>query len=240
MVVKSQLKRIKSLQQKKYRNELGLFFVEGKKTISELLDSSIQPVEVYSVSPGVFNLPDTILKIIMEADLKQISQLKNPNGFLAVFRIPKPEKVDFKDLVLVLDEVKDPGNLGTIIRLCDWFGIQHLVCSKQTVDCYNPKVLQATMGSISRVNITYVDLVDFLTNASVPIYGAFMGGKSVYQEKFTKSGILVMGNEANGISAALEKLISEKISIPQFGVKSAESLNVATASAILLNEFRRG
>ena len=240
MVVKSQLKRIRSLQQKKCRNELGLFFVEGKKTVLELLDSDLKPYEIYSTEPETLDVPAAILKKITQGDLKQISQLKNPNGFLGVFYIPESKEIDCSDWVIALDDIRDPGNLGTIIRLCDWFGIQHLVCSKHTVDCYNPKVLQATMGSIARVNIWYTDLPSFLTDVKVPVYGAFMDGASVYQTKMPKAGILVMGNEANGISSEIEKLISQEISIPQFGNKTAESLNVATATAILLNEVRRG
>ncbi|MEX0313165.1 MAG: RNA methyltransferase, partial [Allomuricauda sp.] len=132
-----------------------------------------------------------------------------------------------------------PGNLGTIIRLCDWFGIQHLVCSMDTVDSYNPKVLQATMGSIARVNIVYTDLLEYLKNTSQPIYGTFMDGEAVYDEKIPEAGVLVMGNEANGISSAIESIISKRISIPQFGEKTTESLNVATATAIFLGEIRR-
>lgn len=240
MVVKSQLKRIRSLQQKKYRNELGLFFVEGKKTVLELLNSDLKPYEIYSTDPETLNTPNAIFTKITSADLKQISLLKNPNGFLGVFYIPEPKEVDCSDWVIALDDIRDPGNLGTIIRLCDWFGIQHLVCSKNTVDCYNPKVLQATMGSIARVNITYLDLPRFIVDAKVPVLGAFMDGDVVYQTKLPKTGILVLGNEANGISSEIEKLISLKISIPQFGSKTTESLNVATATAILLSEVRRG
>jgi len=140
---------------------------------------------------------------------------------------------------VALDAVRDPGNLGTIIRLCDWFGIKHLICSEDTVDCYNPKVLQATMGSIARVNMVYTDLEDFLKNTALPVYGAFMDGEVVYDKKLPPGGILVMGNEANGISSSVAKHTTERISIPQFGEATTESLNVATATAILLNEIRR-
>ena len=146
-------------------------------------------------------------------------------------------------LVLALDDVRDPGNLGTIIRLCDWFGIATLICSKATVDCYNPKVVQATMGSITRVQIHYVDLEPFLKDneAQFPIYGTFMNGSTIYQESLSQKGILVMGNEANGISPAIEALVQKRLTIPRFGVnQETESLNVATATAIVLNEFRRG
>ena len=143
------------------------------------------------------------------------------------------------DWVVVLDAVRDPGNLGTIIRLCDWFGIKQLICSIDTVDCYNPKVLQATMGSIARVDLVYTDLLEYLKNTDVPILGAFMDGTSVYQKELPQKGILVMGNEANGISKEVGELVSERVSIPQFGDPSTESLNVATATAILLSEIRR-
>ncbi len=239
MVSKSQIKLIRSLQQKKYRNQLGLFFVEGEKTVKELLASNLKPYQIYCIDSEPIDLPDSILTDVTLSELKQISCLKNPPGVLGVFYIPQVDEVDFSDWIVALDEVRDPGNLGTIIRLCDWFGIQHIICSKNTVDCYNPKVLQATMGSISRVNISYVDLKDFLQETEIPVYGAFMDGASVYETKLPKKGVLVMGNEANGISKEVSALISQEISIPQFGNKTTESLNVATATAIFLNEVRR-
>ena len=239
MVSKSQIKLIRSLQQKKYRNQLGLFFVEGKKTVEELLASKLKPYHIYCIDSESFDLPDSVLTNVTLLELKQISCLKNPPGVLGVFYIPKEEAVDFSDWIVALDDVRDPGNLGTIVRLCDWFGIQHIICSKNTVDCYNPKVLQATMGSISRVNVSYVDLNDFLQETEIPVYGACMDGASVYKSKLPKKGILIMGNEANGISKVVRALISHEISIPQFGNKTTESLNVATATAILLNEVRR-
>ena len=148
--------------------------------------------------------------------------------------------MDNNDWILVLDGIQDPGNLGTIIRLCDWFGIQHLVCSENTVDCFNPKVLQATMGSITRVNIVYRDLEDFLKSVPLPIFGSFMSGKPVKELTLPAKGVLVMGNEGNGISKEVEVLCRQTVSIPQYGQKTTESLNVGTASAILLNEIRRG
>ena len=158
---------------------------------------------------------------------------------MGVFYQPKFEPIALNDWVVVLDTVQDPGNLGTIIRLCDWYGVRHLVCSTNTVDCYNPKVLQATMGSIARLNVHYVDVEPFLKESNKTVYGAFMDGDSVYDENFDEPGILVMGNEANGISESLKKYISKKVTIPQFGAASAESLNVAMATGILLNEIRR-
>lgn len=240
MVVKSQLKLVKSLHQKKYRNQHELFFVEGFKLVDELLRSGFT-LEFLCATKENMELFSTVSPLyeITEGDLRKISALKNPNGVLAVFRIAKNEFLKENSWMVALDTVQDPGNLGTIIRLCDWFGIQNLLCSLDTVDCYNPKALQATMGSIARVSITYLDLKDFLSKTKLPVYGAFMQGESVYKQNFTSAGILVMGNEANGISKELEKLITQKITIPQFGKQTAESLNVAMAAGILLNEIRR-
>jgi TrmH family RNA methyltransferase len=139
-----------------------------------------------------------------------------------------------------LDDVRDPGNLGTIIRLCDWYGVEQLVCSEQTVDVYNPKVVQATMGSISRVSVSYIDLEKYLKRANTTIFGTFMDGKNVYKEELPQEGILILGNEANGISEKLEKLVTNRVAIPRFGnLQQTESLNVATATAIFLSEFKR-
>ncbi len=238
MVVKSELKLIKSLQQKKCRNEHGLFVIEGKKAVEELLNFG---VKVYGVYVSNVNLDVLHTKTInvSQKELQQMSALKNPNGVLGVFYTLAPVSVNFNDWILVLDGVQDPGNLGTIIRLCDWFGIKNIVCSNETVDCYNPKVLQATMGSIARINITYTDLELFLGATSLPIFGSFMNGTSVYTNQMPKSGILVMGNEGKGISAEVKNLCSHQISIPQYGKETTESLNVGTATAILLNELRR-
>lgn len=240
MVVKSQIKSIKSLQQKKCRIEQGLFVVEGIKTVNELLLSTIKVHQIYTTNLEIFDitLRDSVI-LVSQNELKQMSGLKNPNKVLGVFYIPKHEQIDYTDWIVALDDVRDPGNLGTIIRLCDWFGVKHLVCSPNTVDCYNPKVLQATMGSITRVNITYMGLSGFLKNANIPIYGAFMNGVSTYKIKIPHNGILILGNEANGISTEIENLIDSRISIPQFGKKTTESLNVAMATSILLNEVRR-
>lgn len=239
MLVKAQIKFIQSLQQKKYRNEHGLFFVEGKKTVQELLTSDLKPYKIYTTGSENFDLSDAVIENIGIADLKRISQHKNPSGVFGVFYIPEAKEINFKDWIVVLDDVRDPGNLGTIIRLCDWFGIQQLVCSEHTVDCYNPKVVQATMGSIARIDIAYVDLEVFLKDIKIPLYGAFMDGVSVHETELPKTGMLVLGNEANGISTMMEAIISEKVAIPQFGKKTTESLNVAAAAAILLNEIRR-
>ena len=238
MLSKNQIKLITRLKQKKYRLQYGFFVVEGVKTIKELLQSDLELHKLYTTETFNIDAKDEVL--ISEKDLKRISFLTTPNKALAIFKIPEPKSVKNNSLIVALDAVRDPGNLGTIIRLCDWFGITDLVCSKETVDCFNPKVIQATMGSIIRVNISYEDLEVFLKETKLPIFGAFMEGKNVYTCKLPKKGILVMGNEANGISKEIEVLITEKISIPQFGdIQETESLNVATATAILLSEFKR-
>ncbi|WP_298479125.1 TrmH family RNA methyltransferase [uncultured Maribacter sp.] len=239
MVGKSQIKLIKSLQQKKCRNQQKLFVVEGKKTVEELLASKVELHKIFSTEENFAAQLGEICKLVDGNEMKQMSSLKNPSSVLGVFKIPDNKIVEVKDWVVVLDDVRDPGNLGTIIRLCDWFGIKNLFCSLTTVDCYNPKVLQATMGSISRMNIVYTDLKHFLEDTELPIYGAFMDGNVIYKEKIPEKGVLVMGNEANGVSKEIEMLCSNKISIPQFGDKTTESLNVATATSILLNEIRR-
>lgn len=239
MLSKNQIKLISSLKQKKFRQQHGFFVVEGVKTIKELLQSQFVLHELFTTE--TFNIDAKKEVLINEADLKRISFLTTPNKALAIFKIPHAKPVAFNGLILALDDVRDPGNLGTIIRLCDWFGIHDLICSNETVDCFNPKVIQATMGSISRVNITYTDLVQFLNTTTLPIFGAFMEGENVYNKQLPKNGILIMGNEANGISKEIEKTVTEKISIPRFGdLQATESLNVSTATAILLSEFKRG
>lgn len=239
MVVKSELKLIKSLQQKKCRNEHGLFVVEGKKTIEEVLKSDMKLYKLFAVDSEGFKIEGVEVSRISNKELSQISSLKNPNGYLGVFHIPKQEQKILSDWILVLDGVQDPGNLGTIIRLCDWFGVVDIVCSPETVDCYNPKVLQATMGSITRVHMRYTELKDFLSSSELPIYGAFMDGVSVNDLKLPEKGILIMGNEGKGISDSVAQLCTDKLAIPQFGGITTESLNVASATAILLYEIRK-
>lgn len=239
MLSKSQIKLITSLKQKKYRQQYGFFVVEGVKTIKELLQSNLVLHALYTTETFNSNAKDEVL--ISEKELKRISFLTTPNKALAIFKIPQPKPIEVNGIMVALDAVRDPGNLGTIIRLCDWFGIKELICSNETVDCFNPKVVQATMGSITRVNITYVNLIHFLKDTKLPVYGAFMEGDNVYNTQLPENGILVMGNEANGISKEVEAIVTNKISIPRFGaLQETESLNVATATAILLSEFRRG
>ena len=236
MLSKNQIKNITRLKQKKYRQQEGLFIAEGGKVIKEFLNSTFKLVDLFTTE--TFNVENE--SIISEADLKKISCLTTPNTALAIFKMPDAKALKNEGLILALDDIRDPGNLGTIIRLCDWFGIKQLVCSHKTVDCYNPKVVQATMGSLTRVKIVYTDLSAYLKAINLPVFGAFMEGKNVYQTNLPKAGVLVLGNEANGISSIIETCVTDKISIPRFGdLQATESLNVATAGAILLSEFRR-
>lgn len=240
MVSKNQLKLITSLQQKKFRKQHNLFIAEGYKVINELLQSSFVLHHLYETRPIFTQISPSKKTDISDADLKKISALTTPADCLAVFEIPQQRDMILSGLIIVLDDIRDPGNLGTIIRLCDWFGVQQIVCSKETADLYNPKVIQATMGSISRVQIMYTDLVGFLAESSFPIYGTFMDGNSVYETELAQNALLIMGNEANGISAEIEGLVTNRIKIPRFSKgQPTESLNVATATAIFLSEFRR-
>jgi TrmH family RNA methyltransferase len=231
-------KLITSLSQKKYRQKHQLFIAEGVKVVRELLESSFE-LEIIFSTESEFSSLDCFIQV-SDQELKKISSLKTPNKVLALFKIPSQKKVNSSGLIVVLDTINDPGNLGTIIRLCDWFGVEQLVCSQDTVDCYNSKVVQATMGSLARVSITYLNLSEYLQTVSIPIFIADMDGVNIHKSKLPASAILVMGNEANGVSDRLKQLISNKISIPRYGNSNqVESLNVATATAILLNEFRR-
>ncbi len=239
MVVKSQIKLIKSLQQKKYRTKHGLFVAEGIKLVGELLNSHLQLESLYTTKPELFHGQGVSITAVSEKELSRMSGLSTPNVVLAVFKIPPSDTISYNNWVVALDRVSDPGNLGTIIRLCDWFGIEHLLCTPDTVDCFNPKVLQASMGSIGRVNVVYSTISEHVDHFKGNVYGAFMEGRDMYQTEFTEKGILIMGSESHGISDAVTAEIDIKVGIPQFGTKAAESLNVATATAILLSEIRR-
>jgi len=239
MVSKNQIKLINSLQQKKYRKLHNLFIAEGKKVIQELIDAKFNLEHLFVTKENLFdNKHQPVL--IADVDLKKITALTTANDCLAVF---KTKEISFKEssgLELALDDIKDPGNMGTIIRLCDWFGISRIVCTEESVDIYNPKVVQATMGSLARVEVVYTDLKSYIKNANTEVFGTFMEGENIYKQTLPTSGIIVMGNEANGISRDIEKLVTQKISIPRFGtLQQTESLNVATATAIILSEFKR-
>lgn len=238
-ITKNQIKTIALLKQKKYRLQNKQFVVEGKKGIEELLESRFELVYLV-VSAGNEFPQYTNQLIATKEDFSKMSNLATPPECLAVFKIPENQPIDTTGLIVALDSVRDPGNLGTIIRLCDWFGIKQIVCSKETAELYNPKVVQATMGSITRVNVAYVDLELFLKKYPYNIYGTFINGENIYQAQLSTKGCIIMGNEANGISDEIEKLSSNRLTIPQFGKdKKTESLNVATATAIVLSEFRR-
>lgn len=252
MVSKNTIKRITSLGQKKYRQREGLFVAEGIKVIKELLNSHFELVELYTEDAQAFLPQETsgvkagsnqdYSKIVevKSTDLKKLSFLKTAQKAVATFKIPTKPAINRTGLTLVLDDVRDPGNLGTIIRLCDWFGVEQLICSKETVDCYNPKVVQATMGSLTRVSVIYTDLEEYLKEDRRPVFGTFMDGAHIYKLELPREGIIIMGNEASGISSQIASLVSDKIAIPRFGsVQETESLNVATAAAICLSEFRR-
>lgn len=240
-ISKNQIKIIKSLSQKKYRIQHQLFIAEGVKVVNELLHSSFELESIFATDDFVYEHFEDKLTQISESDLKKISSLKTPNKVLALFKIPIKKTTEQNGLIVVLDGINDPGNLGTIIRLCDWFGISQLVCSEETVDCFNPKVVQASMGSLTRISIEYLALESYLTQTKLPIFLADMIGENVYQTNLPKEAILLMGNEANGISLAVKKYANQVISIPRFGeIQQTESLNVATATAILLSEFKRG
>ena len=237
---KNQFKLITSLQQKKQRVKHNMFVAEGVKVVKELLASSYKVVNLFVIDgyDGDFGVDN--VNSISEADLKRISCLKSPNKVLGVFEIPEKTALISKGLIVALDDINDPGNLGTIIRLCDWFGVQQIMCSENTVDCYNQKVVQATMGSMARVRLRYTNLEMYLQNVNTPIFAADMNGDNVYKTRLPKEGVLVMGNEANGLSEGIRGIVQHKISIPRFGnLQQTESLNVATATAILLSEFKR-
>lgn len=237
-ISKNQLKLITSLSQKKYRQKHKLFVAEGVKVVNELLNSSFELDQLFATED--FDTQHKNCQIISNEELRKISSLKTPNKVLGIFKIPAEKEISNKGLILVLDDINDPGNLGTIIRLCDWFGITTLVCSNETVDCYNQKVVQSSMGSLTRLAIKYLNLKEYLSNTELPTFIADMDGENVYKKELPKEAVLIMGNEANGVSDEIKSLIKHKISIPRFGnLQETDSLNVATATAILLSEFRR-
>lgn len=249
MITKNQIKFIRSLEQKKFRREHGLFIAEGKKIVQEILNSSLKIHSLFATrdfqSPLLSGLKAEIVEID-RTELEKISLLSVPNEVLCLVEIPKSE-IDFhkvkQQLSLYLDNIKDPGNLGNIIRIADWFGIEYIFCSPECVDSYNPKVVQATMGSIARVKIHYGEAVNFIkelkknTDASFTIYAATLDGKNIYSEDLSEKGLIILGNESEGVSDALIRLSGMEISIPPFG--KAESLNVAASAAVICSEFRR-
>ena len=236
---KKNIKLLQSLRRKKDRQKLGLFVVEGKKSVKEFMESKrFQLHEIFVTSDLMENYPNAI-EISLQ-DLKKVSSLVNPDDCIAVFEIPTSPVAEGKELTLALDRITDPGNLGTIIRLADWFGVKQIWCSHGTVDLYNPKVIQATMGSLTRVEVVYLDLEHTIQNSNLPVIATAMDGESVYKTSLPSKSIIVLGNEANGISSEIFDRADHKISIPSFNNhKKTESLNVAMAGGILLSEFRR-
>jgi TrmH family RNA methyltransferase len=245
MLSKSQISLLTSLQHKKFRREHGLFLVEGYKSVIEFTSSGYQVDTIFhtpAIVPKMLNLSRNInFQEISMKDIEKISTLKTPQEVIGLVKIPLWPTLNYNGLKhrfsLVLDNIQDPGNMGTIIRTADWFGIADIICSEDTVDVYNPKVVQATMGSLARVNVHYVNLEQVLPQIKLPLYGAMLDGQNMYTTNFGDEGLLVMGNEGNGVSPVIERLINTKITIPRAG--KAESLNVAIATAILCSEIKR-
>ena len=239
MLSKNEIKLIKSLKYKKQRYLNKMFVVEGKKSIYEFINSKFVLHKLFSIDISEFSVNNVVR--LSKSELEKISFLSNPNDHLAIFKIPNEKPLNKNNLLVGLESINDPGNLGTIIRTCEWFGVEDIVCSLDSVDCYNPKVVQSAMGSLSRVNITYLDLENFLNSESLNRFGTFINGESVYEKKIsTDNGIVVFGNEANGISSNLRSLIDVELTIPRFNNKSyPESLNLSNSLGIILSEFSR-
>ncbi|MFI3319180.1 MAG: RNA methyltransferase [Rikenellaceae bacterium] len=245
-MTKAEIQLIKSLNDKASRAEHGLFIAEGSKLIEEILGSSLCVRKVYALS-DIFGLSGDIFEVISPKEMERISTLKSANNSLAVVEIPKSElRVEelADGLTLMLDEVQNPGNLGTIIRLADWFGVENIICSPNSADAFNPKVVQASMGAILRVKVHYTPLVPILeqlSKMSLPIYGTFLDGANIYSKQLSNRGVIVMGNEGRGISDEVSTFVNERLYIPPYPADCAgsESLNVAIATAIVCSEFRR-
>ena len=248
MLTKADIARIRSLSDKKGREETGLFAAEGPKLVGELLASGVVVREVYGLPETLAGLPSMPgITAVSLKEMERISHLKTPSKVLAVAEIPRhafDPKALARNLVLALDDVQDPGNVGTIVRVADWFGITDIVCSPATADAFNPKVVQATMGAVARVRLHYTELPPVLEEArreGIPVYGTFLEGERIYGAKLSTAGVIVMGCEGRGISPEVERCITRKLFIPPYpeGIPTSESLNVAIAAAIVCAEFRR-
>jgi TrmH family RNA methyltransferase len=245
MLSKSTISLLKSLQQKKFRIEHGLFLVEGHKSVIDFAHSAYQIVTIYhtnGIDPKLLKLSGKInFSEISLTDLEKISSLRSPQDIIALIKMPEWPVLKAEELkgkfAIALDGIQDPGNMGTIIRTADWFGIQHIICSDDTVDVYNPKVVQATMGSLAHVNVYYVDLAKFLGSINLPLFGALLDGSNIYKTDFGSEGLVVMGNEGNGLRPEIIKLVQKAVTIPSNG--NAESLNVSIATAIFCSEIKR-
>ena len=240
MLSKNQFKFIQGLKKKKIRQSERLFLAEGVKVVEELLKSTFILHTLYFTEAYTNPLKVADFHLITDKELQLISDFSTPNQVLGIFEIPDVKEPVHEGITVLLDEINDPGNLGTIIRLCDWFGVQQLVCSTNTADCYNQKVVQASMGSLARVQVTYVDLISYLKEEKRTIYGTFLNGDNVYQTDLESDAVIILGNEANGISDNISAAVDKKLTIPQFGQQQlTESLNVAMATAIFLSEFKK-
>ena len=241
MVTKKQISIIRSLKQKKYRDKHKLFFVEGDKIVKEVMDSSYQVADIYASPSWKEKNPGQDVIEIGERQLAQISSQITPNGVFALVHMPEPMKLPplFSGFTLLLDGISDPGNMGTILRIADWFSVECVVCSPNCVDRYNPKVLQSSMGSFVRVQVVYTELASFIKghNDQAPIYAMVMDGKSIYNNRFEKNSLVVIGNESRGISEEVLNEIDKKIAIPSYG--KADSLNAAIAAGIACSEYKR-
>ncbi|MCZ2084230.1 MULTISPECIES: RNA methyltransferase [unclassified Kaistella] len=238
MLTAHKIKILQSLDKKKFRQKYNLFLVEGNKTIKEIPTSDYRINEVFSVNPADSSLGNLTATEITPNDLKKISFLQHPKDSVAVCELKEELLLEESGVQLILDGIQDPGNLGTIIRLADWFGISQIICSEDTADFYNPKVIQASMGSFLRVNIVYQNLENYLTKNTQPIIGTDMNGSSFYDYKFPEKFNLVLGNEGNGIRPEIEKLLTDKVTIPRFGKsQTTESLNVAMSAGIILGQI---
>jgi len=246
MFTKGQANMIKSLQDKKYREKTGLFLVEGEKSVIETINSDFEIKTILATKPfytkyqKLINNKKIVCEIVEAPEIENVSSLESNDSALAIVKQKTfaMAKVENNEIILALDNIRDPGNFGTIIRIADWYGIKKIVASIGTVDLYNPKVISTTKGSFTRVNVYYADLSKYLSEVKAPILGAFMQGENAHKFAFPKNGILVMGNESNGITPEIEKLIKQKITIPNFG-SGAESLNVSIATAVLLDNWAR-
>lgn len=235
MISKNQIKYVHQLELKKFRKRDGVFVAEGPKVVGDLLRAGFEAVQLYATSEWQHEGQQA--QEVSDEELRKISFLQHPQQVLAVFRM-KESPAGGSDLMLALDGVQDPGNLGTIIRIADWFGITTIYCSEDTADAWNPKVVQATMGSIARVNIIYNNIVDLLSHTNKPVYGTLLDGTDIYGQQLADEGFIVMGNEGNGISEEVRELVSHRLLIPKYH-EGPESLNVAVATAVVCAEFRR-
>jgi TrmH family RNA methyltransferase len=234
MLSQLEIKHLNALKIKKYRTKYSQFIAEGDKIIKELIDKGIEVVNIYATDIKSFN--GNQVKIVSEEQLNKVTALKHHYNSLAVFKIPDNNfTVESGEWVVLLDDIQDPGNMGTIIRTCDWFGIQKIICSDGCVDAYNPKVVQASMASIGSIQIREADLITIIKESNLPVYGAVLNGKNYREQSFEEKGFILIGNEGHGIHADLQSAITYPITIPKKG--KAESLNAAIATALILDKL---